>query len=89
MVTAEEHEQVVIERDAWETVARERHATLEKLKTDRSAETIRAAGQLMRLAWVLMIGLVVFAGTIIVAGAIRASARECPSRTEQPQELPP
>lgn len=83
-MTAEEHEQVVMERDAWETVARERHTTLEKLKADRSAETIRSAGQLMRLAWVLMIGLVVFAGTIIVAGAIRASARECPLTVTQP-----
>lgn len=51
---------------------------LEKLKADRSAETIRTAGRLARFAWILMIIMVVFAGTIIVAGAIRASARECP-----------
>lgn len=54
-------------------------AALEKLKADRSAETIRTAGRLARLAWILMIIMVVFAGTIIVAGAIRTSARECPA----------
>ena len=54
-------------------------AALEKLKADRSGETIRTAGRLAQFAWILMIIMVVFAATIIVAGAIRASARECPA----------
>ena len=61
-------------------------AALEKLKADRSAETIRTAGRLAQFAWILMIITVVFTGTIIVAGAIRASARECPS-VSQPMLL--
>ena len=51
---------------------------LEKLKADRSAETIRAAGRLARLAGILMIVMVGFTAAIIVSGAIRASSRECP-----------
>ena len=78
MVTAEDHEKVVMERDSWESIAHERQAALDKLKADRSAETIRSAGRLMQLAWVLMLVMVVFAGVLIVSGAVRASARECP-----------
>lgn len=62
-------------------------AALEKLKADRSAETIRTAGQLATFAWVLMIIMVGFAATIIVAGAVRASARKCPP-VSQPLERP-
>ena len=61
---------------------------LEKLKADRSAETIRTAGRLMRFAWILMLVMVVFAAAIIVAGAIRASSRECPVSQPMPLERP-
>jgi len=71
MVTAEEHAQVVMERDSWETIARERHAALEKLQADRSHEMIRSTVQFARLAWTLMVLMLVFSATILVAGAVR------------------
>ena len=86
MVTAEVHEQIIAERDFWASIAQERLVTLEKLKADRNADTIRAAGRLMQLAWILMILMVVFTGTIVLAGALRASSRECPpAQAEQPR----
>ncbi len=84
MASTDEHAQVVVERDDWRRIAQDRLVALEKLKADRSAETIRTAGRLAQFAWILMLVMVVFAGTIIVAGAIRASARECPPMLERP-----
>ena len=84
MVSTEEHAQVVAERDDWKALAQDRLVALEKLKADRSAETIRTAGRLAQFAWILMLVMVVFAAVIIVTGAIRATARECPPMLERP-----
>lgn len=81
---AREHGQT----NAWESIARERHTTIEKLQAvlekiqaDRSAATLQAGMRLARLAGILMIGVILFAGTCIVAGALQA--RNCPVPMER------
>ena len=84
--TSPEYAQVVMERDAWEAIARERQGALDKLQADRSHASIQSALQFARLAWTLMLVTLLFAGTIIVAGAVRA-ARTAPAPCVPPAPL--